>query len=223
MGFIGSTAYYVLCASILVSLIILLIALQIKPKQKPRKTEPRHQQASADYIPKYAAGDDMDRINRKASTLGTEKKPSLIPIPLAIIIIFAVLFLAPLSNRNRTIPTQTTPPPSPTHPSIPVTVPVPTETGKLQIELNSADFSNDHSKIFVTYTYTNDTNSNFYSIITTIDLEDENDTVIQRKTADTVDVVNANDSKEITVPVIIEPENIGKVKRVMIHTTYQHH
>jgi len=222
MGFIGSTEYYVLCIAALVFLIILLIALQVKPKQKPRKTEPRHQQADADYIPKYAAGDDMDQINRNAYALWSEKKFHYKELPIIFIGILVLIgvFMSDL-HQNEPVTPLTPTPPSPVQPTIPVTVPAP--TGQLQAELNSADFNNDLSKIFVTYTYTNDTNSSFYSIITTIDLEDENNAVIQSKTADTVESVKANESKEITVSVTINPENIGKVKRVTIHTTYQRH
>jgi len=188
--------------------------------------ESRRQQPSTDHIPKYAAGDDMDRINRNAYALWSEKTFSFKELPIIFVGILVLIgvFMSELHQAKPvTPPTAPSAPtrPSPVQPTIPATVPAPTETEKLQAEINSADFSTDYSKVYVTYTYSNNTNSSFYSIVTTINLEDENGTVLQSKIADTIDVINAKDSKEITVSLTIEPENIGKVKRVKIYPTYQ--
>lgn len=164
----------------------------------------------------------MDRINRKADALWSEKKYPLIPIPLAALLIFVIIFIAPLSNRSKTEKPQSPVSPDPVQPSTPITTPetiIP--TGELKAELNSAEFNSDYSKIFVTYTYSNESKAHFYFIITTINLKDENDTVIQTKTADAVDGINPAETKEITTPITIDSENIGKVRRVEIHTTYQ--
>lgn len=92
--------------------------------------------------------------------------------------------------------------------------------GKLQAELNSAEFNSDGSKIFVTYTYSNESNTSFYSIVTTIELQDENDIVLQSKIADTIGNIRPTETKEITISITIDPENIGKVRRVELRSNY---
>lgn len=225
MDFIGSTGYYVLCIVALVILVSILIILQVKPstKSQPKDTTTNHQQTSSEHIPKYAAGDEMDQINRKAYALWSEKKPPLIPIPLAIVVVFVLIFIAPLSKRDKIATSQPNLSPTPVQPSTSVTASesIIIPTGKLQVELNSAEFNSDRSKIFVTYTYSNESNTGFYSIVTTIDLEDESDIVIQSKITDTIDSIKPTEIREITIPITIEPENIGKVRRVEIHTNYQ--
>lgn len=225
MGFIGSTGYYVLCIVALIILVSALVILQVKPKSTPlpKNKATNNQPPANEHIPKYAAGDDMDQINRKAYALWSEKKPSLIPIPLAIFVVFVLVFIAPLSKRDNPTTPQPNLSPAPAQPSTSTTAPesITIPTGKLQVELNSAEFNNDYSKIFVTYTYSNESNTRFYSIVTTIDLEDEDNVVIQSKIADTIDSVKPTEVKEITIPITIEPENIGKVRRVEIHTNYQ--
>lgn len=221
MGFIGSTGYYVLCVLALVILVSVLVILQAKPKPHPKNTETNNQQPTSEHIPKYAAGDDMDQINRKAYALWSEKKPPLIPIPLAIFVVFLLVFIAPLSKRDKTA-TQPSLSPAPSQPSASVTAPEPIiiPAGKLQAELNSAEFNSNGSKIFVTYTYSNESNTSFYSIVTTIELQDENDAVLQSKIADTIDNIKPTETKEITTSITIDPENIGKVRRVELRTNY---
>ena len=192
MGFIGSTGYYVLCSVVLVILVSALVILQTKPKPHPKNTKTDYQQPPSEHIPKYAAGDDMDQIL--------------------------------LSEFNQTKTTPQSPlSPAPTQPATSVTAPEPImiPAGKLQAELNSAEFNSDGSKIFVTYTYSNESNTSFYSIVTTIELQDENDIVLQSKIADTIGSIRPTETKEITTSITIDPENIGKVRRVEIHTNYQ--
>lgn len=85
MGFIGSTGYYVLCVIALVILVSVLIILQTKPKPHPKNTKTNYQPPPSEHIPKYAAGDDMDQINRKAYALWSEKKSSAKEIPIIIL------------------------------------------------------------------------------------------------------------------------------------------
>lgn len=223
MGFIGSTSYYVLCIVALVILVSALIILQTKPKHHQKNTETSCQPPPSEHIPKYAAGDDMDQINRKAYALWSEKKPPLIPIPLAIVVVFVLVFIAPLSKQDKTTTPQRSLSPAPTQPSTSVTAPEPVmiPTGTLELELNSADFNDDRSKIFVTYTYSNEANTSFYSVITTIELQDENDIILQSKIADTIDSIKPTETKEITTSITIDPENMGKIRRVEVHTKYQ--
>lgn len=223
MGFIGSTGYYVLCIVALVILVSILVILQAKPKHHTKSAETNHRQQLSEHIPKYAAGDDMDQINRKAYALWSEKKPPLIPIPLVVLLISAVIFITPLSSRSKTVTQQPGLSPAPSQPSTSITAPEPIviPAGKLQAELNSAEFNSDRSKIFITYTYSNESNTSFYSVVTTIDLQDENDVVLQSKIADTIDSIIPTETKEITTSITIDPENIGKIRRVEIHTKYQ--
>lgn len=222
MGFIGSTGYYVLCVIALVLLVSVLIILQTKPKPHPKNTKTNYQPPPSEHIPKYAAGDDMDQINRKAYALWSEKKSSAKEIP---IIILGTLVLCGilLSEFNKTKTTPQSPlSPAPSQPSASVTAPEPIviPAGKLQAELNSAEFNSDGSKIFVTYTYSNESNTSFYSIVTTIELQDENDVILQSKIADTISSIRPTETKEITTSITISPENIGKVRRVELRTNY---
>lgn len=222
MGFIGSTGYYVLCVIALVILVSVLIILQTKPKPHPKNTKTNYQPPPSEHIPKYAAGDDMDQINRKAYALWSEKKSSAKEIP---IIILGILVLCGilLSEFNKTKTTPQSPlSPAPSQPSASVTAPEPIviPAGKLQAELNSAEFNSDGSKIFVTYTYSNESNISFYSIVTTIELQDENDVILQSKIADTISSIRPTETKEITTSITINPENIGKVRRVELRTNY---
>lgn len=223
MGFMGSTGYYVLCIVALIILASALVILQTKPKHHPKNTKTDYQQPLSEHIPKYAAGDDMDQINRKAYALWSEKKSSTKEVPI-IIIGTLVLCGILLSEFNKTKTTPQSPlSPAPTQPSTSVTTsePIMIPDGKLQAELNSAEFNSDRTKIFITYTYSNESNTSFYSVVTTIDLQDENDVVLQSKIADTIDSIIPTETKEITTSITIDPENIGKIRRVEIHTKYQ--
>lgn len=170
MDFIGSDAYYTLCAAALAVLILLLIGCQVKARRPPRKRPPspppRYQTSQSfngmkfrlqyqierpdgkivasqiftgteksiipclrmmnEHIdsqiklyeklaekesekpesepnkPRYAAGSDIDKINRNAHTVDLEQEPSRTPyrlIGIVIIIIFVLLFIASITNH----------------------------------------------------------------------------------------------------------------------------
>lgn len=89
MDFIGSPLYYFLCGAAFSALVIWLILLQKKPKKKTPPPPPRPTPSK----PRYAAGSDMDRINRNARTIDLEHKPPWDPSPLVGIIIGFLIFL----------------------------------------------------------------------------------------------------------------------------------
>lgn len=225
MEFIGSTSYYALCIIGIIILIALLISLQKKPKST-LKLQADCQQSSTKHIPKYAAGDDMDQINRNAYALWSKKKTSWKEIP--VIVIGIILLLAILASElPHAKPQQPSPaistPTSPMHanPATPATTPIPAPVGGLESEFILAEYNKDYTKLYATYSYTNKFTINIYSIVATIELRDENENVIQTIVADTIETLKPDETKEITTSITIEPENIGKVKRVEIHTAYQ--
>lgn len=75
MSFIGSSLYYFLCGAAFASLVIWLILLQKKPEKKTPPPPPKPQPTK----PRYAAGSDMDRINRNARTVDFKEKTSWDP------------------------------------------------------------------------------------------------------------------------------------------------
>ena len=170
MGFIGSDAYYTLCAAVLAVLVLLLIGCQVKARRPPRKrpsSPPPQYQTSQSFTgmkfrlqyqierpdgkivaseiftgaekniipclrmmnehivsqiklyekfsekesektgpkpnkPRYAAGSDMDKINRNARMVDLEQESSRNPyrlIGIVIIIIFILLFFILVPGR----------------------------------------------------------------------------------------------------------------------------
>ncbi len=209
MDFIGSNTYYILCGIALVILILALITLH-KAKRRPQKSEAESQPPAGTHVPRYAAGDEMDRINRRAQYVQFQKTQPIIPILTALTLV-VILIVALSSKINPWISAKTQ-----------VTAPTIITNQKLQMELKSADFSSDQSRVYVTCTYTNDTNISFYSIITTIDLKDENGKTIQRKMADTIGRIKPEEAEEITTLIAIDSENIGKVRRVEAYANYEY-
>ena len=170
MDFIGSDAYYALCAAALAVLVVLLIGCQVKARRPPRKrpsSPPPQYQTSQSFAgmkfrlqyqierpdgkivasqiftgaekniipclrmmnehidsqiklyekltekesekpesgpnkPQYAAGSDIDKVNRNAHMVDLEQESSQTPyrlIGIVIIIIFFLLFFASVTNR----------------------------------------------------------------------------------------------------------------------------
>lgn len=166
MGFVGSDAYYTLCAAALAVLVLLLIGCQVKARRPPRKrpsSPPSQYQTSQSFTgmrfrfqyqieqpdgkivaseiftgaeksiipclkmmnehidsqiklyereskkpeaepnkPRYAAGSDIDKINRSARMIDLEQESSQNPyrlIGIVIIIIFFLLFIASITSR----------------------------------------------------------------------------------------------------------------------------
>ena len=149
MSFIGSPLYYYICAAALAILVLLLIGCQVKTKRSPRKAPPpppRPEQAT--QRPRYAAGDDMDRINRNAYTVDFEKKHSDAPaiIGSAIIGLLILLTVPQIINTvkqemNNTSNTVTASAPAPIQP-IPI--------GTVELHMISAEFNSDLTKLPLT-------------------------------------------------------------------------
>lgn len=101
MDFIGSPIYYFVCGAAFATLVIWLILLQKKPEKKtPPPPPPSRPRPSK---PRYAAGSDMDRINRNAHTIDFKEKapwdPStLIGFLVGASIFFFLVFVAPNLN-----------------------------------------------------------------------------------------------------------------------------
>lgn len=101
MDFIGSPIYYFICGAAFATLVIWLILLQKKPEKKtPPPPPPSRPRPSK---PRYAAGSDMDRINRNAHTIDFKEKapwdPStLIGFLVGASIFFFLVFVVPNLN-----------------------------------------------------------------------------------------------------------------------------
>lgn len=90
MDFIGSPIYYFLCGAAFAALVIWLILLQKKPEKKtpPPPPPPRPQPTK----PRYAAGSDMDRINRNARAVDLKEKQPWDPSTLVGFLVGASIF-----------------------------------------------------------------------------------------------------------------------------------
>ncbi len=219
MSFIGSDIYYSICTIALVLLLILLMELLDKNKRTPKKAPPpRYQEPKPTARqPRYAAGDDMDRINRNAYCVEFEDKHSNAPAIIGITII-GLLLLATLPKLSNESQQQTSTPPK----SITAAAPAQLEpAGTIDMKLVSADLSDDLSKIFVTYRYTNNSDWDCHSLVPTINLLDAESNTIQTTIADTIDQIASGETKEIISAVEIQPGNFEKIKQITINTSYK--
>lgn len=215
MGFIGSAEYYALCG---ISLVALLIGLIVISKQKSSSPQKEHSEQSlpSGHAPKYAAGGEMDRINKNAYVMPRRKR-SIVSLVLAVIALAGTVFL--YTRYNTLVP-------------VPKALPVinqifntgseivDTKDKELKSEIKSADYSQDLSKIFVTLALSNETDITFYAISPTLSLKDKNDNILQSEEIDIIDHIDPDGEKEITTAINIDPENIGKTAGVGFYIHY---
>lgn len=85
----------VIAGAALALAVVLSIGNKVKAKKAARKAPPPppHDQEPTAHKPRYAAGDDMDRINRKAYTVEIENKRSDAPSIIIAIIIGLLLVI----------------------------------------------------------------------------------------------------------------------------------
>ncbi len=211
MGFIGSYLYYGICAVGLVILVIALMEHLDKDKRPPKNTPPPPYQEPVSQRPRYAAGDDMDRINRNARSVEFGGRRSGAPTIIGIIIVGLLLLTMVPKLKSGATPG-----------AIPATAPAQlAPAGTVDMKVISADFSGDLSKLFVTYRYTNNSDRDVRSLVPTINLLDAEGNTIQTMEADTVDRIAKGETKEIISSIDIQPDNLGKISQVEIHTSYR--
>lgn len=223
MNFVGSTLYYALCIIALIVLIAALIRIQIRAaRQKKERDIPIYKDVP--HIPRYAAGDDMDQINRKATTIHNYNRYTLSEILSisASILILTLVAIAKIfgDGETRSLP-HSTAPSLPSQPVIDNVTPTPPPiAGKLETALISAEFNSDNSKIFVTYSYKNQSNQNFYSINSTIQLVEETGVIVLSQKTDTVEKLTTDEEKEYIIAIEIDPSIAYSISQVKIETTY---
>lgn len=212
MDFIGSNTYYILCGIALIILIVALVTIH-RRKSESQAQIPEITPPTENHIPKYAAGDEMDRINRSAYYQPQKKRSNFIPG--VILLILAVVTLWACRSRPST---------NIQDPGLLLnrTSTSPTENGELKFQLKSADYTSDNSKVYVTCVYTNEAITSFFSIQTTIDLLGENDYILQSTTPDVISPIGPKETKEVTTAIEIEPQNIGKIKHIRGHIEYHY-
>lgn len=225
MDFIGSNAYYILCGIALIILILALIALH-SANHRTHKSTSQPQPSTESHTPKYAAGDEMDRINRSAYIYTGKKKHPAISILLGILILLAII-LYPKSKTTiiQPSPEKQLPTPSMTN-SIKTHIeasPTDTQGKEPTIEIKSTDYSQDLSKIFITLDIANQNDINFYSLTITLKLKDENDNDLQSEAMEKIDTLKPGEEKEITTAIAIEPENLGKIRKVGFAGNFQYY
>jgi len=205
----------VIAGAALALAVVLSIGNRVKARKAARKVPPpppRDQEPTA-HKPRYAAGDDMDRINRNAYTVEIENKRSDAPTIIIAIIFGLLLVVGPKIIKSFRQQTNAS--------SEPVTASVPASVGKIELQIVSSDFSSDRSKIFVTYRYINNSTRDIRSLVPTINLLDTEGNTIQTMTADTIDEIAQGETREIISSVEIELENSEKISCVTIHTSYE--
>jgi len=128
-------------------------------EQQPKKW--RHGKTYTDddeYIPKYAAGDDMDRLNREKEYPSNDI-PYLPIILAAIGLISVIAFVS--TGKNDLVVKQ---------PNMSQQITHPETTEKLSVELLSAEENPDRTKVYVTVRYKNESMNTCYDIVTTLTL-----------------------------------------------------
>ncbi len=155
----------------------------------------------------------MDRINRNAYYQPPKKRANFIP-GLILLILAVVTFWAYRTKPNIRIQ----------NPNLPLntTSTSPASGGELKFQLKSADYTSDNSKVYVTCVYTNEGLTSVFSVQTTIDLVGENDYNLQSATPDEIGQIGPKETKEVTTAIEIEPQNIGKIKRIEAHVEYHY-
>lgn len=211
MDFVGSNLYYILCATALIILIIVLIVSNLN-KRSPAPKKANISPFPEKHTPKYAAGDEMDRINKSYYTQPHKRKFSSIPGIVFLIVAVVALFAYRTKINSKIL-----------HPNSPSNTAFTSSSADNELELQlKSDYSSDRSKIYVTCTYNNQGIRSFFSLRTRIDLLGENDHTLQSVTTDEINRIGPKEIKEITTAIEIEPQNSGKIKRISGHVEYQY-
>lgn len=114
-----------------------------------------------DYIPKYAAGDDMDRLNRNQNTDKTSNTPFII----ATIAVICATAIFATSDAKKTISTTDQP----------------NNSEKLAFEIVSAEPNQDRTKLYVTLHYKNESINTCYNIVTTVNMDVDGTTINEER------------------------------------------
>lgn len=109
------------------------------------------------HTPKYAAGDDMDRLNRNQGTSDSSNTPFVI----ALIAVICATAIFATSTSGGTTPTTAQQ----------------NNAEKLAFEIVSAEPNQDRTKLYVTLHYKNQSINTCYNIITTVNMDVDGTTV----------------------------------------------
>lgn len=159
----------------------------------------------------------MDRIN-KNSYISTGAKRSILSILVAIVVLAGAIFI--YTGHNTATPAS-----KELHVIAPfintgTNDPIITNGKYPTVKITSTDYSQDLSKIFVTLTTSNETDINFYSVVTTISLLDENEITLQDEQLETIEAIKPGEEEEKTIAITINPENIGRIRKVSYQTHF---
>lgn len=220
MSFIGSPLYYFLCVAALAILVLLLIGCQIKTRRSPGKTPPPSPRPEPTARkPRYAAGDNMDRINRNAHVVNFEKRRSDAPAIIGSTIIGLLIFLAipqiintVNQEKNSTSNTVIAAAPAPTQP---------VSTGTVELHIISAEFSSDLTKLFVTYEYINNSSLDIHSITPTVNILNAEGEVIQSKEAEIIENILQGESREVITSMELDTTTIKNASKVTVTSSYE--
>lgn len=151
------------------------------------------------HAPKYAAGDDMDRLKRERNTEETSYTPFILS---AVALICAVAIFA-ISQTGTKLPT--------------ITQANPVE--KLNVKIVSADPNQEYTKLYVTLHYENESINTCYNIVTTINLT-VNDMIVNTEEHTIVTMPGGTETEEV-VTIDIPNEYQYHASRVEIKTKYK--
>ena len=168
-------------------------------KERP-VTKWRHGRTYVDdnrHIPKYAAGDDMDRLKREQKTENTSYTPFILS---AVALICAAAIFATSQTKIK----------SPT---------IANPSEKLNVEIVSADPNQEYTKLYVTLHYENESINTCYNIVTTINLT-VNDMIVNTE-EHTIATMPGGTKTEEVVTIDIPTEYQNHASRVEIKTKYK--
>jgi len=166
-------------------------------------------------IPKYAAGDDMDRINRHATIPDRIIPDKILYIATAIAVVLLLVNGKPLfSLRNDTTPI----------PKISQQIPV-TENAQQTQKLNSSfvkqEWTKNGAELLITVKHENLSNAPCYNIASTYTLEDADGKVLQTVSAEQIPQINAYESiEQITkITLTIDPQLVKEISMRINYNT----
>lgn len=192
--------YYLTLCALLVVLIAALIALRVRRR---KKEEEKRRQNDGRHIPKYAAGDEMDRIPRRSYYQRNSGRPPLALVALVICGTLAVCSYVkyPTETKDFIRNTLAYQPNAPRIRFEPL-------AGNLQdVEWRTTvTFSSDYRQLFFTTVFVNRGDATRYNIASTYQLMDKNENVAQTKDGDTIPSLSPGQSVEKTTSIQLEIE-----------------
>lgn len=150
-----------------------------------------------EYIPKYAAGCDMDRITRPVPS---EPKDSIL-VPIVCIVVMLAALISPYLDKHNIV-------------KLPGSQPaIEHLIGNLKAEIQSTEWSDDGKSLIIVTTYTNESAASCRNARTSFELLGENGVVLQTYQGENLGMVTGYETVEQTTIIPLEV-NRTQIKQI---------